>query len=209
MKTFAVLKILAINLLIVFFLFSFCYAQTALLKLENAYKNINDAAGSFIQTSHIKEINKVQQFRGRFFIKGDKVRWQYTGEFSQTIYLDNKTLIIYDKKRKQAIMSEFSEEKYGQLPLALLRRMADLKKDFEVNEKSENTIMLIPRSKMGNIKSIEITVAEGDFPIKSMKLIDMLSNTVKIDFSDVKINTSLKNSLFKFTPKKDDTVLKY
>ncbi|MGB9710281.1 MAG: LolA family protein [Thermodesulfovibrio sp.] len=184
-------------------------AQNALTKLENAYKNINDARGNFTQTSHIKELNKTQQFRGKFFIKGDKVRWQYTGDFSQTIYLNNKTLIIYDKKRKQAIMSEFSEEKYGQLPLALLSRMANLKKDFEVNEKSETTVILIPKSKMGNIKSIEITIAEGDFPIKSMKLIDMLSNTVKIDFSDVKINTSLKNSLFKFRPNKDDTVLKY
>ncbi|WP_460180379.1 LolA family protein [Thermodesulfovibrio sp. TK110] len=209
MKAFKVLKFLVINLVVIFFFYSFCYAQNALLKLENAYRNINDANGSFIQTSHIKELNKIQQFRGRFFIKGDKIRWQYTGEFSQIIYLNNKTLIIYDKKRKQAIVSEFSEEKYGQLPLALLSRMADLKKDFEANVKSEKTIILFPKSKMGNIKSIEITLTENDFPVKSMKIIDMLSNTVKIDFSDVKINTSLKDSLFKFSPKKDDTVLKY
>lgn len=87
--------------------------------------------------------------------------------------------------------------------------MADLKKDFEVKEKSDSTIILIPKSKMGNVKSIEITLTEAEFPVKSMKIIDAMENIVKIDLKDVKINTSLKNSLFLFTPKKDDTVLKY
>lgn len=203
------MKTLVMNLLIMFLLFNFCYAQDAIVKLENAYKNINDANGSFMQTSYIKELNKNQQFKGVFFIKGNKIRWQYIGEFPQTIYLNNKTLTIYDKKRKQAIISEFNEEKYGQLPLALLSRMADLKKDFEVKEKSDSTIILIPKSKMGNVKSIEITLTEAEFPVKSMKIIDAMENIVKIDLKDVKINTSLKNSLFLFTPKKDDTVLKY
>ncbi|WP_161936154.1 LolA family protein [Thermodesulfovibrio aggregans] len=197
------------NLLLIFLLFNFCYAQDAIVKLENAYKNINDANGSFMQTNYIKELNKNQQFKGVFFIKGNKIRWQYIGEFPQTIYINNKTLTIYDKKRKQAIISEFNEEKYGQLPLALLSRMADLKKDFEVKEKSDSTIILIPKSKMGNVKSIEITLTEAEFPVKSMKIIDAMENIVKIDLKDVKINTSLKNSLFLFTPKKDDTVLKY
>ncbi|ODA43278.1 Outer membrane lipoprotein carrier protein LolA [Thermodesulfovibrio sp. N1] len=188
---------------------SLTFAQNGISKLEDAYKNINDISGSFTQTSYIKDLDKIQQFKGRFFIKGDKIRWQYTGEHSQTIYINKKTLIVYDKKRKQAIQSEFNEEKYGQLPLALLGRMADLKKDFEVTEKSENTILLIPKSKMGNIKTIEVRIADGDFPVKSMKVLDASANTIKIDFSNVKINTNLKDSIFKFTPKKDDTVLKY
>jgi len=208
MKLKKIFKLLASNLLAIFVFFNICHAQDLLSRLEYAYKNINDASGSFTQTSYIKELNKTQLFKGKFFIKGDKVRWQYSGEFPQVIYLNKKTLIIYDKKKKQAIQSEFNEEKYGQLPLALLGRMANLKKDFEITEKSENTIVLIPKSRMGNIKSIELVIQEGDFPVKSMKLTDTMANVVKIDFSDVKINTSLKDSIFKFTPKKDDTVLK-
>jgi len=185
------------------------FAQNGILRLEDAYKNINDLSGSFIQTSYIKDLEKTKKFKGKFFIKGDKIRWQYTGEHPQTIYINKKTLIVYDKTRKQAIKSEFNEEKYGQLPLALLGRMADLKKDFEVNEKSETTILLIPKSKMGNIKTIEIKISDEDFPVKSMKVLDTSANTIKIDFSNVKINTNLKDSIFKFTPKKDDTVLNY
>lgn len=202
-------RIFKILTLIFFISFSICFAEESLSRLENAYKNINDAIGQFIQTSYIKELNKTQRFKGRFFIKGDKIRWQYIGEFPQVIYLNKQTLTVYDKTRKQAIQSEFTQEKYGQLPIALLSRMADLKKDFEVTEKSKNTLLLIPKSKMGNIKSIEVVIQDGDFPIKSIRVTDTMANIVKIDFRSVKINTNLKDSIFKFTPKKDDTVLKY
>jgi len=201
------------NLLIILLLFLFAnpiLAQdTALSKLNKAYKNINDASGSFIQTSYIKDLDKTQKFKGRFFIKGDKIRWQYEGEFPQVIFLNRETLIVYDRKRKQAIQSIFSEEKYGQLPIALLSRMADFEKDFEITEKSENTLILIPKTKMGNIKKIEITIQDEDFPIKLLKVTDTSANTVRIDFYSVTINKNLKDSLFQFIPKKDDTVLKY
>jgi len=201
------------NLLIIllFFLFAnpILAQDTALSKLNKAYKNINDASGSFIQTSYIKDLDKTQKFKGRFFIKGDKIRWQYEGEFPQVIFLNRETLIVYDRKRKQAIQSIFSEEKYGQLPIALLSRMADFEKDFEITEKSENTLILIPKTKMGNIKKIEITIQDEDFPIKFLKVTDTSANTVRIDFYSVTINKNLKNSLFQFIPKKDDTVLKY
>jgi outer membrane lipoprotein carrier protein len=201
------------NLLIILLLFLFAnpiLAQdTALSKLNKAYKNINDASGSFIQTSYIKDLDKTQKFKGRFFIKGDKIRWQYEGEFPQVIFLNRETLIVYDRKRKQAIQSIFSEEKYGQLPIALLSRMADFEKDFEITEKSENTLILIPKTKMGNIKKIEITIQDEDFPIKFLKVTDTSANTVRIDFYSVTINKNLKDSLFQFIPKKDDTVLKY
>lgn len=201
------------NLLIILLLFLFAnpiLAQdTALSKLNKAYKNINDASGSFIQTSYIKDLDKTQKFKGRFFIKGDKIRWQYEGEFPQVIFLNRETLIVYDRKRKQAIQSIFSEEKYGQLPIALLSRMADFEKDFEITEKSENTLILIPKTKMGNIKKIEITIQDEDFPIKFLKFIDTSANTVRIDFYSVTINKNLKDSIFQFIPKKDDNVLKY
>jgi outer membrane lipoprotein carrier protein len=201
------------NLLIILLLFLFAnpiLAQdTALSKLNKAYKNINDASGSFIQTSYIKDLDKTQKFKGRFFIKGDKIRWQYEGEFPQVIFLNRETLIVYDRKRKQAIQSIFSEEKYGQLPIALLSRMADFEKDFEITEKSENTLILIPKTKMGNIKKIEIAIQDEDFPIKLLKFIDTSVNTVRIDFYSVTINKNLKDSIFQFIPKKDDNVLKY
>lgn len=131
------------------------------------------------------------------------------GEFSQVIYINRETLIIYDKGKKQAIQSSFNEEKYGQLPLALLSRMSVLDKDFEIIQKSEKELILIPKTKMGSIKKIELTIIDENFPIKSMKIIDNHENTIKIEFQGVKINTNLRDSIFKFVPKEDDTILRY
>lgn len=200
--------IMGIGLLTAFLFTGLLYAQEdTLARLESAYKNIKDANGSFIQTSYIKELDKVQKFRGRFFIKEDKVRWQYTGDFSQTVYLDKDTLVIYDRARHQAIKTSFNSQKYGQLPIALLTRMAVIDRDFEIKQKSEDNLLLIPKTKMGNIKTIEIFIQEEPFPIKSMKVTDSSDNSLKIEFNSVKINTNLKDSIFKFIPKKDDTIL--
>lgn len=202
----AIKSFIIINL----FFISFSYSQENIIsKLENSYKNINDAIGTFVQISYIKDLDKTQRFSGRFFIKGDKLRWQYSGEFPQIIYINRETLTVYDKARKQAIQSIFSPEKYGQLPLALLSRMAVLERDFEVTQKNENSLILIPKGKMGNIKKIELMLHDDNFPVKSMKVMDRDDNSVKIDFNSIKINTNLKDSIFKFIPKKDDTILKY
>ncbi len=203
-------KTLTINLLCIFLLLTLSYAQnTTLSKIETAYKNIDDASGNFIQISYIKELGKTQKFNGKFFIKGDKIRWQYFGKFSQVVYLNRKMLTVYDKTNKQAIQSSFTEDKYGQLPIALLSRMADIKKDFEITENKENTLILVPKTKMGNIKRIELVINENEFPIKSLKITDTMANIITIEFNNVKINTNLRDSLFNFIPRKDDTVLQY
>jgi outer membrane lipoprotein carrier protein len=196
-------------LILYFFIFSSQAQEDLISKLELAYKNIYDATGSFVQTSYIKELAKTQKFSGKFFLKKDRLRWEYFGEFPQIIYINKDTLIIYDKHLKQAIQTKFSSEKYGQLPLALLSKMIVFEKDFEITKKSENDLMFIPKSKMGNIKKIEITVHEENFPIKMIKVTDSNDNTIKIEFSTVKINTNLDDSIFNFVPKKDDTVLIY
>ncbi len=178
-------------------------------KLENAYKKIIDVSGNFVQISYIKDLDKTQKFSGKFYIKGDKIRWQYAGENPQVIYINKENLIVYDIKAKQAIKSKFNIEKYGQLPLALLSRMAVIERDFEVNKISDNNLILKPKEKMGNIEKIEISINDEEFPIKTMKVKDFYGNIIQIDFNSFKINTNLKDSLFKFIPRNDDTVLTY
>lgn len=198
------------NILLIILISTQSLAQENLLnKLDNAYKSIIDAHGRFVQTSFIKDLDKIQKFNGRFFIKGDKIRWQYEGEYTQVIFLNKENLIIYDKSKKQAIQSSFTAERYGQLPLALLSRISIIERDFEIFQKSEKTLLLIPKIKMGNIKRIEIDLHNDNFPIKTMKITDLNENTVKIDFQSVKTNKNLRESIFKFTPAKDDTIINY
>ncbi|MEN2986197.1 MAG: outer membrane lipoprotein carrier protein LolA [Thermodesulfovibrionaceae bacterium] len=200
------------SVVIIFFIISVIqtsYAEKLILRLESAYKNIEDIYGSFTQTNYIRDLDKTQKFIGNFYIKPNKLKWEYTGDFQQTIYLEEDLLIVYDKSKKQAIESKFKQETYGQLPVALLSKMSNLSRDFSIKESLPDKLILIPKSKMGNIKLIEITLIDGDFPIKSLKIFDSYNNRIKIEFRDVKINTGLDNSIFKFTPKKDDILLKY
>ncbi|MDW7973598.1 MAG: outer membrane lipoprotein carrier protein LolA, partial [Thermodesulfovibrio sp.] len=125
------------SLVIIFFIISVIqtsYAEKLILRLESAYKNIEDIYGSFTQTNYIRDLDKTQKFIGNFYIKPNKLKWEYTGDFQQTIYLEEDLLIVYDKSKKQAIESKFKQETYGQLPVALLSKMSNLSRDFSIKE---------------------------------------------------------------------------
>ncbi len=188
--------------------FTPCPAQEdQVTKIQKAYENIKDIRGNFVQKSSIKDLKRTDTYNGRFFIKPPKMKWEYTGEKPQVIYIRGDEILIYQKKENQIIKSKFDRATYGQAPIALLAGLGDIRREFVVISDSPDRLMIKPRKPMGNIDYIEVTPSDNAFPIKALIIVDSLLNRIEITLKDVKTNTSLKNSLFDFTPPKDATVL--
>lgn len=188
---------------------SFAAGEDQVTKIQKAYEGIRDISGSFVQKSRIKDLKRTDTYRGSFFIKPPKLKWEYTGEKPQAIYVNNDQIIIYHKKENQVFKSKFDGATYGQAPIALLAGLGDIRKEFDVVSNSAALLVLKPKHPMGNISRIEIKPAENGFPIKTMTIIDSLSNSVDITLTNVKTNTELKDSLFNFTPPKGATIMEY
>jgi outer membrane lipoprotein carrier protein len=206
------------SLLVTFLLFTIHYslftdfafasqADDEVIKIQKAYENIKDIKGSFIQKSHIKDLKRTDTYKGEFFIKPPKLRWEYRGEKPQTVYITGEDIIIYQAKEKQAFKSKFDRTTYGQAPIALLGGLGSIKDEFEVSEKTESGLLLKPKKQMGNIYYVEIITSHDEFPIKSLIIVDNISNRVEISLNNVKINTNLKDKLFEFSPPEGVNVL--
>jgi outer membrane lipoprotein-sorting protein len=115
--------------------------------------------------------------------------------------------MIHLIKEKQVFKSKFEPATYGQAPLALLAGFGDIRKEFDVTSAANDKISLTPKKPMGNITRIEITGAQSGFPIRTLSIIDKLSNRVDITLSGVKLNSNLSDSIFKFVPPKNATVI--
>jgi outer membrane lipoprotein carrier protein len=188
----------------------FCFASQAddeVLKIQKAYENIKDIKGSFIQKSYIKDLKRTDTYRGQFFIKSQKMKWEYKGDKPQIVYITGEDIIIYQIKEKQAFKAKFDKSTYGQAPIALLSGFGNIRNEFDVSIKKKNILILKPKKTMGNILHIELQISDNEFPIESLGIIDVLSNRIDIYLTDVKINTNLKDKIFEFSPPEGVSVL--
>jgi outer membrane lipoprotein carrier protein len=206
------------SLLVTFLLFTIHYSlftdfafasQTddEVLRIQRAYENIKDIKGSFVQKSYIKDLKRTDTYKGQFFIKSPKMKWEYKGDKPQIVYITGDDIIIYQKKEKQAFKAKFDRATYGQAPIALLGGFGNIKNEFDVSIKSEQKLLLKPQKPMGNISYIELQISDDEFPIESLTIIDTLSNRIDISLKDVKINTDLKTGIFEFSPPEGVNIL--
>ncbi|MCX7794525.1 MAG: outer membrane lipoprotein chaperone LolA [Thermodesulfovibrionales bacterium] len=180
---------------------------SAVDKIENAYRDISDISGRFIQMSYLKDIEKKEFYEGEFFIKIPSLfRWSYKGKSPQEVIISGEKLIIYQKKEKQVIRSKFVPSRYGQTPIALLGGFGNIRKDFDIREEKDKVI-LRPRGDMGNVRNIELYLRDSDFPIKKIKITDTADNIIEIELKDVVINSGLTESLFEFKPPKGVNII--
>ncbi|MCX8070036.1 MAG: outer-membrane lipoprotein carrier protein LolA, partial [Thermodesulfovibrionales bacterium] len=106
------------------------------------------------------------------------------------------------------VKSRFDESRYGQTPLALINGLTDIKKDFQAKRLADKVILLKPIKSMGNIIDIKLTLDENNtFPISKMVLTDNKEGYIEIIFLEVKVNQGLKDSLLRFNPPSDVTII--
>jgi|Deesub1362A_J573_1020465.scaffolds.fasta_scaffold01525_5 outer membrane lipoprotein carrier protein len=167
--------------------------------IQKEYSVVKDIKGRFSQRSFLKDLERTEDYSGRFFIKKPSyIRWEYSRPRDEEVIINGDRLWIYRKAEGQVLRSVFEEGSYSQLPIALLNGLGDLRKDFYVKTTGDTTLELTPRHKMGIIKKIELVTDTNGFPVKGFTIFDLYDNSVTITIDDVVLNTGLDDSLFSF-----------
>jgi outer membrane lipoprotein carrier protein len=186
-------------------------ADFTLETIQKAYGTIKDIKGDFVQKSTIKDLKRTDTFKGSLLIKVPlKMRWQYHGDNKQDteVIINSDEIVIYQKSDKQAFRGKFDRDSYGQAPIALLAGFGKIGEEFDVSPE-EGKLLLKPKRSMGAVVSIEVTPSGGDFPIRSLTIIDKRSNRIDITFKDIVINSGVKDAAFGFSLPKDVSVFEY
>ena len=169
--------------------------------IQKKYNGIQDVRGKFLQTSYLKDLDRIEKYEGKFFMSkksGTKMKWTYTKPRDEEVVINDPDIWVYKKSEKQALKGKFSKDSYGQVPLSLLGSIGNLRASFDITMSKEDTLELKPKRQLGIIKKILLVTKADDFPIKSFTVFDAYGNKVDITVKDTEVNLSMDESLFIF-----------
>lgn len=167
--------------------------------IQKKFETIKDIKGSFSQTSYIKDLEETQEFSGTFFlIKPSHMMWEYNKPRDEKVVINDTETWIYKKSQNQVIKTTFSKESYSQVPIAILQSFENIRDDFDITMPEESALQLIPKQKLGFIKTLVLETKTDGFPIKMFTIIDTYGNIIMIELKQIKTNSGLDASIFIF-----------
>lgn len=186
-------------------------ADTASESLNTILKNTHSIQANFTQNLTDTKGNNLQQARGKMYLQSPGMfRWETTNPSSQLIVANGSRLWIYDKDLQQVTIRALTQEA-GETPALLLSDAHPaIDKSFSVTmaqgtSSETQKFILVPKDKSSMYARIQMDFAGS--AIKNINMQDHLGHNTIIQFSNVKTNEKLPQSLFKFTPPKNVDVI--
>lgn len=170
--------------------------------LEDFLENTKTLEADFTQTLRAYNGEVLQQTSGKFFLKRPgKFRWDYVAPYEQKIISDGKHIWIYDVDLEQVTVQKQSKG-LGTTPMALLQDSLQLHQQFEItpldNKQGIYRLKLVSKDKDSDFGEIVVGVDKNG--LQFLQLHDQFEQVTDIIFEQLKTNTDLAASLFKFKP---------
>lgn len=156
----------------------------------------------------LKSSHLGQTFSGVMQVKRQGLfRWETTSPMKQLIVTSGKTVWIYDPDLQQATRQTLDAQMSNTPALLLSGNAAQIMKSYKVTQPNSAIayFVLYPRAKDGVFESLAIRF-EANVPAQ-MVLSDSLGQQTTVNFTDIKVNPSIANSQFEFTPPKGADVI--
>ena len=195
--------------------------QQATAHLIQQLNGIKSLSANFEQTTKVSSNAKAPQKKGltaqhmNQTFKGvmkvarpGKFYWETTSPAKQTIATTGKLVWIYDPDLQQAIRQNLDEQVANTPALLLSGNTAQIMKSYRVTQpdSGKTYYTLYPKQKDSAFQSLTISFGANKAP-SLMILQDSLGQTTYVRFNNVKVNPSLSNAVFNFTPPKGTDII--
>ncbi|HXC62253.1 MAG TPA: outer membrane lipoprotein chaperone LolA [Nitrospiria bacterium] len=183
------------------------YTSEIVKKIQNQYQATQSLEANFVQVNHYEGFTKTFTSKGHLYIKRPgKLRWDYTEPIKQQVFVNENKVWVYVPEHQQAILSPLAQENDSQLPIHLLSWAAQLELEFDVHTDKETetlaTLTLIPKEARSGPRKITLEIDPKTALIQKITLYQTDGNTATFTFTQIKINPTLEDPLFVFTPPK-------
>ncbi len=133
----------------------------------------------------------------------DKFRLQYSKPDKQLYVADGKKLWSYDEDLEQIIVKPQTKA-LANSPAMILSSVKLLHDNYQVShvEKKQGVdwYRLKPRQDDAGFESVFLAFKNNT--LTKMEMLDSFGQTTRLEFTDMKVNTSLADDTFRFTPPK-------
>jgi outer membrane lipoprotein carrier protein len=179
-------------------------------KLQARYEHTRDLQADFTQTTQIEGFATPITSSGRVYIKKPgHLRWDYLDPNVEEIYVNKNDVMMYVPEHKQVLVGKLTQMAASQAPLQLLQGAAKLEEEFEVEpvvagrgEGGLPVITLLPRSSepesVRTVMKIVLALQPKTHFIKTVAIHEISGNISRFEFSHLKPNSGLQNTMFEF-----------
>ena len=184
--------------------------------IQKKYEQINNFQALFAQESEVKALNKTQFAEGEvWFKKPGKMRWNYNAPNKDQIVSDGKTLWFYDEDEEQVVETPLVQVSETQSTTTLLSGLGNIKELFDasfaetknMNPNGGYLVDLVPKGDE-EYNKVTILVGEKDMMVNTIFLYDPFGNLTTVKLADIKIDTTVSDSLFNFKAPEGTEVVK-
>ncbi|MGX5201559.1 outer membrane lipoprotein chaperone LolA [Aliikangiella sp. IMCC44632] len=179
--------------------------QPAATILANNLANLTTYQATFEQKVSNDLGQVVDQSRGQFSIQRPNLfRWEITETFPQLIVADGENMWTYDPELEQVTIQNQSTMLADSPLLLMTSDAATLQKSYQISvhplndNKNKQLFLLKPLSKDSVFESVNLLFEEQR--LIEILMQDTLGQKTSVQFSQIKMNEPLKDSLFKFVP---------
>lgn len=175
-------------------------AATAAQQLSTLLASANTISADFKQTVYDDQGSSLTTSTGQFILsRPDKFYWVVNTPSVQIIVNDGKKIWNYQPDLEQVVVMQTAKA-MGAVPLAILSgSISNLQQAFTVSQDNSNTFKLTAIHP-SSFQTIWLYFSNGK--ISGMKLQDQLHQSTQLNFINVKINATVDNKKFVFTPPK-------
>ena len=181
-------------------------------RLQSTYREVKDITANFTQKSSVQGFEE-RIFEGRLYLKRpEMVRWDYLKPEKQNIFIKGKKVILYLPEQRQAIVQTLRDHPDAEPAMGLLSNIEKWNDLFNIKEENAAAdifrIELHPKT-MPLIEKVLVDIDKETFYINRLTLFERSGNRVSFNFSNIRSNSGLKESLFDFKIPKGVEVLEY
>ncbi|MCX6354775.1 MAG: outer membrane lipoprotein carrier protein LolA [Candidatus Aureabacteria bacterium] len=191
--------------------------DAVLRKMEDEGKQLSSLQAGFRQVRFYSLFDEKKESSGTiYYKKPGMMLWKYNPPDSTELYLKGRSALMYlpDIKQVQKI-SLARDRKTESLLIGFGNTAEEIKRNFTVNASPGSggnySLDLIPKSEdlSSQFQKLRLTIdGKRWIPLQSERFEQGGDRTV-FTFSDVKINASIKDTLFDFVPPKGVEVVEY
>ncbi len=137
-----------------------------------------------------------------YFKKVGRMRWEFAAPSEGTVVSDGKTVYDYERDLNQVVEMPVNKALKSSATTFLLG-LGNIKRDFKVSLPAQppadglTHIVLVPRGGGGD--TMELGLDPKSYEIVKFKLTNQIGGVTEVEFSAIRTNVALDDSLFKFT----------
>jgi outer membrane lipoprotein carrier protein len=186
-------------------------ATEVVSKLQSKYESIKSIKADFTQEVSSKTMPAMTSEGKVWLKKPGRMRWEYKTPAKDLIVSDGKTIWLFQPDLNQVI-EKTAASSASAMATDFLSGIGNIEKEFIVvlsaAEGANHVLTLTPKQEQASLKKLTLEVGKKSSLVEKTVITDHYGNKTSVTFKNIKLNSSVKDSLFKYTAPKGVAVVR-